>query len=150
MLIPLLLLAVPSVLAGFGFAAVRFLPLPRENTTVAIVPALATGAMLLGVIGGFVLYRNRESDPITIPLLRRKFYFDQFYAWLIRHTQGALASLSAFTDRWIIDGLGVRGLSTGTWSLGALLRLFQIGNLQAYAFLFGLGIVGLLYFTIFR
>jgi hypothetical protein len=30
------------------------------------------------------------------------------------------------------------------------LRLFQVGNLQAYAFLFGLGIIGLLYFTIFR
>jgi hypothetical protein len=31
-----------------------------------------------------------------------------------------------------------------------LLRLFQVGNLQAYAFLFGLGIVGLIYITVFR
>ena len=31
-----------------------------------------------------------------------------------------------------------------------MLRLLQVGNLQAYAFLFGLGIVVLIYFTIFR
>ena len=34
--------------------------------------------------------------------------------------------------------------------IGSLLRLVQVGNLQAYAFLFGLGIVGLIYFTVFR
>ena len=40
--------------------------------------------------------------------------------------------------------------SGATWGFGSLLRLFQVGNLQAYAFLFGLGIVGLIYFTVFR
>jgi NADH-quinone oxidoreductase subunit L len=41
-------------------------------------------------------------------------------------------------------------VSGGTWGVGALLRLFQVGNLQAYAFLFGLGIVALIYLAIFR
>ena len=44
----------------------------------------------------------------------------------------------------------VRGVSGGTWGIGALLRLIQVGNLQAYAFLFGLGIVALIYFAVFR
>jgi hypothetical protein len=30
------------------------------------------------------------------------------------------------------------------------LRLLQVGNLQAYAFLLGLGIVALIYFTVFH
>ncbi|MFL6526740.1 MAG: NADH-quinone oxidoreductase subunit L [Chthoniobacterales bacterium] len=150
MVIPLLLLAVPSLLAGFGFAATRFLPLPHEKTSGMTVPALATVAMLLGVAIAVVLYRNRETDPIEIGALRRKFYFDELYAWLVRRTQDALALLAAFIDRWIIDAGAVRGAGGGTWSLGAMLRLFQVGNLQAYAFLFGLGIIGLLYFTIFR
>ena len=59
-------------------------------------------------------------------------------------------SVSAFFDRWIIDAGAVRGASGGTWGFGALLRLLQVGNLQAYSFLFGLGIVALIYFAIFR
>ena len=42
------------------------------------------------------------------------------------------------------------GAGGATWGFGSLLRLLQVGNLQAYAFLFGLGIVGLIYFTLFR
>ncbi|HET9418294.1 MAG TPA: NADH-quinone oxidoreductase subunit L, partial [Chthoniobacterales bacterium] len=65
-------------------------------------------------------------------------------------TQELLARVSAFTDRWLIDAAAVRGASSGTWGLGTLLRLFQVGNLQAYSFLFGLGIVALIYFAVFR
>jgi len=82
--------------------------------------------------------------------LRYKFYFDEFYSWLIYWTQELLARMSAFFDRWIIDVGAVGGSSRGTWGIGALLRLLQVGNLQAYVFLFGLGIVALIYFTVFR
>jgi len=41
-------------------------------------------------------------------------------------------------------------VSGGTFGFGSLLRLLQVGNLQAYVFLFGLGIVALIYFVIFR
>ena len=57
---------------------------------------------------------------------------------------------SAFIDRWILDVGLVRGTSGAAWGFGSLLRLLQVGNLQAYSFLFGLGIVGLIYFTLFR
>jgi NADH-quinone oxidoreductase subunit L len=82
--------------------------------------------------------------------LRQRFYIDEFYDWLIGWTQEFLAGISAFFDRWIIDAGAVRGASGGTWGVGALLRLFQVGNLQAYSFLFGLGIVALIYFAVFR
>ncbi|MDQ3625733.1 MAG: NADH-quinone oxidoreductase subunit L [Verrucomicrobiota bacterium] len=147
---PLLVLAIPALLAGFGFFAKAFLPVPHADDPRHLVPIFATGAMLLGVIAAFLLYRNREHDPISLGILRRRFYFDELYAWLIRNTQELLASISAFFDRWIIDVGGVRGASGATWGFGSLLRLVQVGNLQAYSFIFGLGIVGFIYFTVFR
>ena len=69
---------------------------------------------------------------------------------MIDSTQEFLARVASFVDRWIVDAGAVRGVSGGTWGFGALLRLFQVGNLQAYAFLFGLAVVVLIYFTIFR
>ena len=92
----------------------------------------------------------REALRIGRELIRHRFYIDEFYESLIDHTQELLARVANFFDRWIIDASAVRGSSGGTLGLGSLLRLFQVGNLQAYAFLFGLGIVALIYFTLFR
>jgi len=148
MTVPLVVLAVPAALAGFGFFANRFLHVPHAGHN-HHVPLLATGAMLAGVATAFFFYRRRETDPFDVALLRRRFYFDEFYAWLIGVTQELLAKVAGFFDRWIIDAGGVGGASGATWGLGALLRFFQVGNLQAYAFLFGLGIIGIIYFTVF-
>jgi NADH-quinone oxidoreductase subunit L len=147
---PLILLAIPAFGAGFPFVARLFVKLPAEKETDWTVPALALGAAVAGAILAITLYRNRESDPLDIAPLRKRFYFDELYAFGIRITQELLAKLSAFIDRWILDGAAIRGVSTTTWGLGSILRLFQVGNLQAYAFLFGLGIVGLIYFALFR
>jgi NADH-quinone oxidoreductase subunit L len=147
---PLILLAVLSAIGGFTFFAQRFLVVPHEKEVVVLVPALAISATILGTWAAFVLYRNQASEPFDVELLRRRFYIDEFYGWLIDWTQELLARIAAFFDRWVIDAGAVRGASGATWGSGALLRLLQVGNLQAYAFLFGLGIVFLIYFTIFR
>src|SRR3989440_7225844 len=150
MIIPLLILALFALIAGFGTVAKNFLVVPHEKETVFTVPALALIALILGVGIGVLLYRNRERDPLHVDLIRHRFYIDEFYEWLIDRTQELLARIANFVDRWIIDAGVVRGASGGTFGAGSLLRLFQVGNLQAYAFLFGLGIVVLIYFTIFR
>jgi len=150
MLVPLAVLALLSLIGGFNFFASHFLTLPHERETAAFIPGIALVAMLLGATGAIILYRRRVEDPLSINLLRRKFYFDEFYRVLINATQGFLARLSGFIDRWIIDATIVRGSSGATWSLGALLRLMQVGNLQAYAFIFGVGIIWIIYFALFR
>jgi len=150
MTVPLMLLAIPAAIGGFGFFAARFLTLPNEKEKLLTVPIVAFVCLLIGILGAVLLYRNRSDEPIRIPLFRERFYLDEFYAWLVRWTQDLLASLAGFVDRWILDGAIIRGLSGGTWSGGFLLRLLQVGNLQAYGFLFGLGVVVLLYFTIFH
>jgi NADH-quinone oxidoreductase subunit L len=147
---PLIVLALLATLGGFAFFARKFLALPIEKEAAIFVPALAIIVLILGSGLAIALYRNRISDPLDVELLRRKFYFDEFYRWLIDWTQELLARISAFVDRWIIDAGAVGGTSSGTWGIGALLRLVQVGNLQAYLFLFGLGIVALIYFAVFR
>jgi NADH-quinone oxidoreductase subunit L len=150
MTVPLIILALLSLLGGFAFFAQRFLVLPHETEPNLLVPGLAILALLVGARLAFYFYRGRQSERFDVPLLRRRFYIDEFYRWLIESTQESLARLAAFIDRWIIDAIAVRGVSTATWGAGALARLIQVGNLQAYAFLFGLGIVVLIYFTVFR
>lgn len=150
MLIPLVLLALLAASAGFNVVAKRFVAVPQEGERLAQVPVLAMGALLAGSIAAIFLYRNRTSDPISIAALRQRLYVDQFYRWLIDQTQERLARLSAFLDRWIVDVGAVRGASGATWGFGSLLRLMQVGNLQAYAFIFGLGIIWIIYFAVFR
>ena len=146
---PLIVLALPAFAAGFDFVAEFFVKMPDEHEAGWFVPGLALAATLLGVFFAVILYRKREQDPLDLALFRKRFYFDEFYGFLISATQGLLAAIAAFLDRWILDAGLVRGLSTTTWGVGSLLRLLQVGNLQAYSFLFGLGIVGLIYFTLF-
>jgi NADH-quinone oxidoreductase subunit L len=147
---PQIVLAILATLGGFAFFARNFLPLPVEKQGASFVSALAIVAVILGAGLAIAIYRGRSSDPVDIKLLRHKFYFDEFYSWLIRWSQELLARVSAFIDRWIIDAGAVGGSSRGTWGLGAVLRLIQVGNLQAYAFLFGLGVVALIYFAVIR
>jgi NADH-quinone oxidoreductase subunit L len=146
---PLIVLAFLATISGFAFFARKFLTLPIEKEATIFVPALAFIVLILGSGLAIALYRNRTSDPLDVELLRRKFYFDEFYRWLIDWSQELLARISAFVDRWIIDAGTVGGTSRGTLGIGALLRLVQVGNLQAYVFLFGLGIVALIYLAVF-
>jgi NADH-quinone oxidoreductase subunit L len=155
---PLLILAVLSVIAGYGFIADRALGEPLSHSIVqlehrggsTVVMTLAICAFLTGAGSSWLLYKGAAKDPILVPLFKNKFYFDELYAALIAGTQDLIASISGWFDKWILDGLFVRGLSGGAWGAGFVLRFFQIGNLQAYSFLFGLGVVALIYFMVFR
>src|SRR2546427_1870645 len=147
---PLIVLTLLATLGGFAFFARNFLTLPVEREVAIFVPVLAIAALIAGSGLAIALYRNRASEPVDLELLRHKFYFDEFYSSLIHWTQELLAHVSAFVDRWIIDAGAVGGSSRGAWGIGALLRLVQVGNLQAYVFLFGLGVVAIIYFAVFR
>jgi NADH-quinone oxidoreductase subunit L len=147
---PLIVLAMFALVGGFGSFAGHFVAIPQEKVGFGAVPLLAFTALAVGAGLAIALYRGRATESFDIDVLQRRFYIDEFYRWLIGWTQERLACVSAFIDRWIIDAGAVRGASGGTWGLGTLLRFLQVGNLQAYSFLFGLGIVTLIYFAVLR
>ena len=151
MTIPLMVLAIPASLAGFGFSPRASCLCRMKQERGWLVPGVAFAAMLVGVRHArSLLIASARTDPIDIALFRKRFYFDEIYAFLIGRRRDCSRGFRAFLDRWILDAGDVRGVSGATWGFGSLLRLLQVGNLQAYAFLFGLGIVGLIYFTLFR
>jgi NADH-quinone oxidoreductase subunit L len=82
---------------------------------------------------------------VRIPLFANRFYIDEAYAALIAGSQEMLASVSAWVDQYLIDGVLVRGIAGLTWGTGYALRLLQLGNIQGYAFIFGAGVVVLLF-----
>jgi NADH-quinone oxidoreductase subunit L len=150
MLAPLVVLAITSIISGFGIFAGAFLDLPEVPhgiTVPAICSVLALGA---GVGAGIVVYRGRSLDPLRLRLLEHKFYIDEMYGKLIAVAQDGVAKVAQLLDILLIDGLGVRGSSGLAAALGAGFRRLQAGNLQAYGFLFGLGVLLLIFLALAR
>jgi|APCry1669189241_1035207.scaffolds.fasta_scaffold13917_2 NADH-quinone oxidoreductase subunit L len=152
MLVPLILLAIPAVIAGYPFVEHAFfheIGSLAEPEIPHFIEIIFGAAFFLGIGAAALIYRKvGEKDPIRIPAFENRFYIDDFYFWIVRRIQGGFARLCSFLDRWFIDGILVRGSATVVWTLGFALRFLQVGNLQAYAFFFGAGVVGLIYLLI--
>lgn len=151
MTLPLVALGFLSIVAGWGSQSYfeRAFHGPEHAAHPIVVPILATLAFAGGLVIAWALYKGRAQDPILIPLFKHKFYVDELYAALVAGTQDLLARVSGWFDKWIVDGVVVRGLSGAAWGFGFVLRFFQFGNLQGYSFLFGAGVVLLIYFMVF-
>jgi NADH-quinone oxidoreductase subunit L len=164
---PLVILAVLSVIGGFiglkdfyhdwSMSVIHGLGFP-PNAVIAEPNAfmemiLPMAIVALGIVSAGVLYWNAEKDPLEsggiFRILANKFYFDEMYDTYIVGGQQLAARFFAWVDAWIIDGLIIRGAAYVCVGFGELLRLFQTGNLQAYAYLFTLGGILLIYFTLF-
>jgi NADH-quinone oxidoreductase subunit L len=148
MVIPLLILALPAIGAGWPFVEHLFfhnIGALVEPEVPGFVSFIFLTVFALGIVLALALYRNPAKDPLRLPLLENRFYIDALYDWSVAHVQGGFARLCSFIDRWFIDGLLVRGSATTVWGIGFLLRFLQVGNLQAYALFFGAGVVGLIY-----
>jgi len=115
-----------------------------------IILGASIGSLILGLAAGFFLYRGKDKDPVSIPLFRNRFYVDGFYDnFLVRYFQDAFAAIVHFLDELFINGIFVGGLSRGAESLGNAFRKVQSGSLQGYAFAFGIGVLLVIYFTVF-
>jgi NADH:ubiquinone oxidoreductase subunit 5 (subunit L)/multisubunit Na+/H+ antiporter MnhA subunit len=103
---------------------------------------------IVGLIGAIFYYRGQDRDPIRIPLFANKFYIDEAYAGIVRYGQDLVAAILSGIDKYLVDGVITRMPSVGALGIGNVLRRLQTGNLQHYAFLFGLGIIIVLYLVL--
>ncbi len=159
MTLPLIFLAVLSVIAGWAGSVPHFLD--PHSEVAHHNPLLGYGLLLVPAIG-FILAAKIywKSDPSDAPvksilgrawtLLENKYYFDEFYLWIVKNMQGTTAIVCEFFDRWILQRLGIGGLTVGTSLLGRTVRLLQTGNIQSYAFLFGLGLTVIIYYVVVK
>lgn len=145
---PLVVLSVLSVVGGY-FGIENYLshhPIVHHNQDSNIVMLSSMFALLLGAGSAWMIYRKETSvDPIQLRLLQNKFYFDEIYNRTVVYAQDRLAQFSAWWDRWIIEGVFIRGTAITGAVLGEIFRLFQGGNLKAYAVIFILGVLLLFY-----
>ncbi len=148
MLIPLVVLAVPSLIAGFHFFGGTVLGenMPHhEGSMIGLTFFVSLATLVLGVFFGWKIYTGQDSDPLAhkpaAKLFANKFYFDELYAKGIKIVQDGFARILQLIDGLLIDGVGVRGASGLAAGTGSLLRRLQVGNIQGYAFLFGLGVL---------
>jgi NADH-quinone oxidoreductase subunit L len=155
MSIPLVVLAVMAVIAGFTFLSEplnAYRPIHEGGHAEGhgIILGASVATLILGLIAGFVLYNGKNKDPLSIPLFKNRFYIDGFYDnFLVRYFQDAFAAVVHFFDELFINGIFVGGLSRGAESLGNAFRKVQSGSLQAYTFAFGIGTLLVIYFTVF-
>lgn len=149
MVLPLLILAIPAVISGYGFFQNHFFSgigsLKEAENLPWFVHFTFFGAFAAGLALACALYRNPTKDPLRIPLIANRFYIDAIYDWSVANIQGGFARLCSFFDRWFINGILVQGSATAVWFLGFCLRFLQVGNIQAYALFFGVGVIGLIY-----
>ena len=163
-LFPLRILAVFSVIGGAigieNIYAAQFEPgqslslgqqLVAPFTKAPLAASLGLLAVVVGFFAAYSLYSGAKTDPLPEKLgvvarwMRDKFYLDELYQATFIRAHDALAAIADWIDRWLVAGVGVRGLHGTTEIVGRMLREFQTGNLQTYAFLFALGVALVLF-----
>lgn len=150
MSIPLVVLAAMAVLSGYHFLSDPLAAIRPEHVANNVVLIASIGTLILGLVAGFLLYNGKTKDPLSIPLFRNRFYLDSIYEkGLVKYLQDGFAAIVHFLDELIINGLIVGGFTRLADSAGRLFTKAQSGNLQAYAFSFGLGVLLVIYFTVF-
>jgi NADH-quinone oxidoreductase subunit L len=159
MTLPLIFLALLSIVAGWHGRVPDFLGALPETGHHSV---LLTGGLIAVPLFGFLVaatiyWKPEPSDaPVKAALgqlwtwVENKYYFDELYAWIVKYVQGTIATICDLFDRWILQRLGIGGLSVGTGLLGRTVRLLQTGSISGYAFLVGLGVTVIIYCVVVR
>ena len=141
------------------FSPVRGGP-PREGN-VLLGFGIAWGVALAGAALAWSLYQpgreltGDERFARLFPRMRRAFvdklYVDEFYGWLfLRPLWNTARGLWRVVDATLIDGLFVNGTAQLVSGASSLARRFQDGNVQRYAAVTALGVLGLVYVFLVR
>jgi NADH-quinone oxidoreductase subunit L len=153
MTIPLIILAIGSVFAGF-------IPFNRLVTTdgkilesgielIVAIPSVLIGLFGIGI--AWMMYKKETTIPDKIATTFRysykwaynKFYFDELYLFVTKKIIFRYISTPiAWFDRHIVDGTMNR-IAEATQQVSFRIRGFQSGQIQKYAFVFVSGAVGL-------
>jgi NADH-quinone oxidoreductase subunit L len=132
---------------------------PEEHgahTLVATISVALAGAGIL-LAAFFYLGSTREAAALAKSrvlrpfylLSKHKFFFDELYTAMVVWPGLALARLSDWLDRWLVDGL-VNVVGRVPRTVGVVLRGMQSGLVQLYALLMVLGLATLLASVLWR
>jgi len=164
MTLPLMILAVPSVLVGLwgapqlgnGFA--QFLEgsdFHGSEMNVAVA-AIGTVLALAGIGLAYLMYSAQSISaaaltmrfrPIYLTLFNR-YWIDELYCWLMDKFIIAVSFGMGWFDQHVIDGV-VNGVGKGTTVAGDWLRGLQTGRIPSYALAVAGGLVIIAFWAVF-
>jgi NADH-quinone oxidoreductase subunit L len=167
MTVPLIVLAVPSLLVGFAHTAfTHWMPFPlagkalsllteRQETLgeISLAPgltAVSSTVVLLGVLVVWLRWRvaGEAADPIPLPERTRAFLasgfgmHDLYMRALVRPVRDSVARVVGAFDKAVVDG-AVVGTGRTAIGFGGLLRFTQNGNVQIYATMLFVGVLAI-------
>ncbi|MDI1471423.1 MAG: NADH-quinone oxidoreductase subunit L [Thermodesulfovibrio sp.] len=156
MTIPLIVLAIGSILVGY-FSVPHFLEpllgesklaISHEQKNIVMVVSIIAG--LLGITLAWYMYIAKPTIPEKLTntfkgvykVLWNKYYVDELYSLLFVKPTLWLSDkfIEKFTDIKIIEGI-VNGVPALIYKIGSLIRPVQTGQLQQYAIFMILGII---------
>lgn len=177
MTIPLIVLAILSVIGGFvGIPEVlggthwleQFLsPVFEESNfrlihhlshnTEYILMGIAVTVMVISLYYAYNTYVKKNTLPAeegeeltpAHQLIYKKYYIDEIYENLITKPLNMISEgLHKVVDNQLVDGI-VNGIGSGVKSLSGVIRLAQTGNIGFYIFVMVIGVVLILFTQLF-
>ncbi len=153
---PLVVLALLSIVAGYTglypavFDEVFGLIPEAQGSDHTLILLTSLAVLIVGAGSAFLLYAPATTDALQQKspglfglLTALKGSFDRVYDYYVAKIQQRFAMLLNFLEQIFLAGLIVRGLAgvVGLFGLGA--RALHVGNANAYAYWFLLGLVAL-------
>jgi proton-translocating NADH-quinone oxidoreductase chain L len=156
MTIPLIILAIPAVIAGYWFGFFPFVSRGAESlnfgelltdplTWVGVVVSLA------GLVTAYFMYARLNPDRLhnfvennaTLRTIHRilynRYYVDDLYNLIVKYGVLGLSHVEQAFDTYVVDGI-VNGVARLVTSLGRDIRYTETGRVQSYMVTFFGGI----------
>nr|MDQ2716893.1 NADH-quinone oxidoreductase subunit L [Chloroflexota bacterium] len=167
--IPLILLAIASVAAGYWFGFFKYAnPLNPATQNIDIgalfsdpLTLLGVAVSLVGIAWAYVLYCRVEMATVQRVvennavlrflhrLLLHRYYVDTLYDWIVRYIVLGISHVEAAFDTYIVDGI-VNGAASLVMLLGRDVRRTETGRVQSYmmGFFGGIAVLAIVVFVL--
>ena len=153
MWVPLALLAFMAIFSAYDFLTGPLMANGHADFGhlfghFGLTAILSLTGLIVGVSAAIYFYKGKDKDPISIAAFADRFYIDEIYEKLIAIFQDGASKVCDLLDRYFIDPIVARLPAMTAMTTGSILRIFQMGNVQTYAFMFAIAVVALILFLI--
>ncbi len=162
MTIPLLLLAIPSVVVGYWVGFFGYITpgatnlnipdlLQKTDTWIGVavsVVGLVVAWSIYGLVDIVKIHAYVEQRPVlrTVHrILYNRYYMDTLYDWIVRYIVLGISHIEQAFDTYVVDGI-VNGVARAISGIGDSVRHVETGRVQSYmiGFFGGVAVLGVL------